>query len=98
LEGLVHIVNTKCGGSYGFYSSHASNVFAIAIFVISLSARKSLWTISLIMLWASLIIYSRIYLGVHYPGDVMAGTAAGAFLGWTIARFVKNMIGVNPKS
>ena len=92
LEGMVHIVNGKCGGSYGYYSSHASNVFAVAIFVISLLGRKNMLTVSLIMLWAGVIIYSRIYLGVHYPLDVISGAIAGSLLGWMIARFCKNVL------
>lgn len=92
LEGMVHIVNGKCGGQYGFYSSHASNIFAIAVFVISLRKRRCPSFILAIILWACMIAYSRIYLGVHYPGDVIAGAIAGSFLGWIIARFVKNLI------
>jgi len=92
LEGIVHIVNDKCGGSYGFYSSHASNVFSIAIFVISLLGNKNNWITFLILLWAGLIIYSRVYLGVHYPGDVIMGALAGSILGWMVARFCKNFM------
>jgi len=92
LEGIVHLVNGKCGGSFGFYSSHASNIFAIAVFVISLLGKKDPWIILLIITWASLIAYSRIYLGVHYPGDVIAGVVAGSLLGWMVARFLKNLL------
>jgi undecaprenyl-diphosphatase len=92
LEGLVHIVNGKCGGQFGFYSSHASNVFAIAVFVISLLGRKCPGRIFLILIWAGFIAYSRVYLGVHYPGDIIIGAIAGSLLGWMIARFVKNLL------
>jgi len=92
LEGMVYIVNGKCGGSYGFYSSHASNIFAIAVFVISMYKRHCPSLILGIFLWAGLIAYSRIYLGVHYPGDVIAGAIAGSCLGWIIARFLKNLL------
>jgi len=92
LEGMVHLVNGKCGGSFGFYSSHASNIFAIAVFVISLLGKKNLWMLLLILIWADLIAYSRIYLGVHYPGDVIAGVVAGSLLGWMVARFLKNLL------
>jgi len=92
LEGMVHIVNGKCGGSYGFYSSHASNIFAISVFVISLLKIRRPCAIIGIIGWAMLIIYSRIYLGVHYPFDVIAGALAGSLLGWMMARFARNVI------
>ena len=92
LEGMVHLVNGKCGGSFGFYSSHASNIFAITVFVISLLGKKNPWILLLILIWADLIAYSRIYLGVHYPGDVIAGVVAGSLLGWMVARFLKNLL------
>jgi len=92
LEGMVHLVNGKCGGSFGFYSSHASNIFAIAVFVISLLGKKNLWMLLLILIWADLIAYSRIYLGVHYSGDVIAGVVAGSLMGWMVARFLKNLL------
>ena len=92
LEGMVHLVNGKCGGSFGFYSSHASNIFAIAVFVISLLGKKNPWMLLLILIWAGLIAYSRIYLGVHYPGDVVAGAMVGSFFGWMVARFLQNLL------
>ena len=82
LEGLVHLVNEKCGGAYGFVSSHASNSFTIA-FLSLLLIRRRWFTVSII-LWAIIIAYSRIYLGVHYPGDVVAGSLLGIGTGWGI--------------
>jgi len=92
LDGLVNTVNDKCGGQFGFYSSHASNVFAIAVFVISLAGPKVKRMAVPILLWALFIAYSRIYLGVHYPADVIAGALAGSLLGWIVARFLKNLL------
>jgi undecaprenyl-diphosphatase len=80
LNGMIHLVNGECGGLYGFVSSHACNSFNVAL--ISLMLVKKRWfTISMI-LWASVIGYSRIYLGVHYPGDVICGSILGALIGW----------------
>ena len=80
LEGMVHIVNGKCGGQYGFISSHAANAFGVALLLI-LWVRKW-WFSTLMISWATLIGYSRIYLGVHYPGDVLGGALWGALCGW----------------
>jgi len=77
---LVHLVNNYCQSSYGFVSGHAANSFALATFL-SLLFRKK-WATAGMVLWAALVSYSRIYLGVHYPGDVICGALLGAFLGW----------------
>jgi undecaprenyl-diphosphatase len=80
LQGLIHLVNGECGGLYGFVSSHASNSFNVALLSL-MFIRKRWYTISIIT-WASVIGYSRIYLGVHYPGDVICGAMLGALIGW----------------
>jgi undecaprenyl-diphosphatase len=82
LEGLVHLVNSECGGLYSFVSSHATNSFNVAMLSL-LFIRKRWFTISIII-WASVVGYSRIYLGVHYPGDVICGSILGALIGWTV--------------
>ncbi len=92
LMAWVHLVDGKCGGSFGFYSSHASNIWAVAVFVLSMLGNRNICLIIPILIWATLISYSRIYLGVHYPFDVLAGALAGSFLGWMIARFAKNLL------
>ena len=79
LEGLVDLVNDRRGGLYGFISSHAANTFAVCTFV-ALYLRRHLATLTLI-LWACLSSYSRIYLGLHYPGDILAGALFGILTG-----------------
>jgi undecaprenyl-diphosphatase len=82
LEGLVHIVRGKCGGQYGFVSSHAANCFNIAVFSLLLLRKR--WFTVIILLWAALVSYSRVYLGVHYPGDIIGGALLGAGIGFAI--------------
>jgi undecaprenyl-diphosphatase len=82
LEGLIHLVNGECGGKYSFVSSHATNSFDVAL--ISLLFIKRRWFTLSIIIWALVIGYSRIYLGVHYPGDVICGSVLGALIGWSI--------------
>lgn len=85
LEGIVHLVNDKCGGQYGFISSHAANAFGVALLVISWVRKR--WVAAILLTWALLIGYSRVYLGVHYPGDVIAGGLWGAACGWCLGLF-----------
>ena len=82
LEGLVHLVKGICGGSYGFVSSHASNSFMVAILSLLLIRRK--WFTYSMIFWALVVSFSRIYLGVHYPGDVICGSFVGLLVGWGV--------------
>jgi undecaprenyl-diphosphatase len=82
LRGLVHTVRNECGGLYSFVSSHASNSFNVAL--LSLSFIKKRWYTIFIILWALTVGYSRIYLGVHYPGDVLCGSILGGIVGWSM--------------
>jgi len=82
LSGLVHIVKGECGGLYSFVSSHATNSFDVAVLSL-LFIRKRWYSVSIII-WASVVGFSRIYLGVHYPGDVLCGSILGAFIGWSM--------------
>lgn len=75
IEHLVHVVNNYRGGSYGFVSSHAANTFAVATLLTFAFQQK--WAKFALIAWATVVSYSRIYLGVHYPGDVICGAALG---------------------
>ena len=76
---LVHLVNGYKGGLYGFVSSHAANTIGVALFISLLFKRRYL-TITLFF-WATLVSYSRIYLGVHYLGDILGGICVGLLSG-----------------
>jgi undecaprenyl-diphosphatase len=76
LDGLVHIVDGYRGGQYGFASSHAGTTFGLAMFFILQYRRVWKWTWVLLP-WAAIVAYTRIYLGVHYPGDVIVGALIG---------------------
>ncbi|UII26642.1 phosphatase PAP2 family protein [Fulvivirga maritima] len=80
-EGLVYIINGYTGGHYGFASSHSGNAFSLAAFVFFLfrNEYKWIWTI---FVWAFVVAYSRIYLGVHYPGDILVGGLIGTLFGY----------------
>lgn len=85
LSQLVHVFFRK-GGQFGFVSAHAANTFAIATF--SLLLFKNLRYTAFILPWAFFISYSRIYLGVHYPGDVLFGAILGIGVGYGIYRLL----------
>jgi undecaprenyl-diphosphatase len=75
LAGMIHIVNNYRGGQFGFVSSHAANTFALAVFL-SYLFRNWIFTLGLLC-WAAVVSFSRIYLGVHFPGDVICGAFIG---------------------
>ncbi len=83
IQHLVHLVK-GCGGKYGFVSSHASNSFALATFVGFILYDKIRFVLPLLWLWALVVGYSRIYNGVHYPADIVCGSALGFIVGYAV--------------
>ena len=86
---LVDTVEGYRGGRYGFFSAHASNTFSIAIFF-SLLMRQRLLTVSLV-LWSLINCWTRLYLGVHYPGDILVGLLWGGLVGYGVYRLYKRL-------
>lgn len=79
-----------CGGQYGFCSSHAANSFAIAVGFYLLTKNKSAGVT--LVLWASIISYSRVYLGAHYPLDVIVGALVGGIGAWGLLKAYERLI------
>lgn len=87
IESSLHFVNNYHGGRFGFCSSHAANAMGVFMFV-SLLLRKK-WVTYSLLAWSLLVSYSRIYLGVHYPGDIICGGFVGIVSGVITYRLYK---------
>lgn len=79
-EGMIHNYG-RCGGLYGFVSSHAANTFGMAVFL-NLKLNRKIKNLGWLYLYAAVVSYTRIYLGVHYPFDILLGALIGATIGW----------------
>jgi undecaprenyl-diphosphatase len=87
---LIHTVNGYRGGRYGFVSSHAANAATFVTFT-ALIFRNRYYSI-LLSLWAFLTAYSRVYLGVHYVGDVLCGALIGVLVGMGVYFVLKPLL------
>lgn len=86
LVGLVHLSKAGAGGMYGFVSSHAANTFGLATFLNCVLDNRFKLLKYCLFIWAVFVSYSRIYNGVHYPGDVLVAAFIGALIGWAISK------------
>jgi len=90
IRNSIHIVNNHCGGQFGFVSSHATNTFALAIFMSLFFKNKAVSV--LLIIWAIIVAYSRIYLGVHYLGDVLGGAILGIVIAFIVYYLFKKIL------
>ncbi|TNE69651.1 MAG: phosphatase PAP2 family protein [Bacteroidetes bacterium] len=81
----VVVLRVPCGSGYSFTSSHATNHFAVAVYLSLLLGSLSPWIRPVLLLWAAGVAYAQVYVGVHYPGDVAAGALLGVLIGWGVA-------------
>lgn len=92
LSETLHIVNGYRGGRYGFMSSHAANSFALAFYLTFVAASRLRWLPYVLFSVASLVSLSRVYLGVHYPSDVVAPIVFSLLIAWLISRLYLRII------
>lgn len=90
IKPLVYYFGQRCGGKFGFVSSHAANTIAIIVFATRTLNFKRYQ--HLLWLLPIAVCYSRIYLGVHYPGDILGGITVGIFWGLLLASLFNNRI------
>ena len=90
-QDLIYLPKGLAGGKYGFVSSHAANTFAVAAFLTAALHKYRNWMGLVLYLWAFISSYSRIYLGFHYPGDIVCGALLGILIGlilWKVFQLI----------
>ncbi|MFV5703238.1 phosphatase PAP2 family protein [Flavobacterium sp. XS2P12] len=92
LQNLVYLSKAGPGGNYGFISSHSANAFGLATFLILLLPAKYNWLKTILLFWAILVAYSRIYNGVHYPLDVVVAMFLGIFYAIIVHLFLNKIL------
>lgn len=81
LQGIIRYIAKNCG-RFGYFSGHSSNSMAIAVFISLALKTKYKFVFPILIFWALCMGYSRIYIGVHYPADLLTGFTVGAFMGY----------------
>lgn len=81
-----------CGSGYSFTSSHAANHFAVAVYVGMLLGGLAPWVRPTLLVWAFLVGYAQVYVGVHYPGDILGGAILGSSIAWLTGGLIRKKI------
>lgn len=89
---LVRLVKDSCGGKGGYFSAHAASSMALAIFMGQVLKKYFKYIAILLFIWAFVVGYSRIYIGVHYPGDVLTGFVFGTVVALLLYKFQQWLI------
>ncbi|WBO86138.1 phosphatase PAP2 family protein [Hymenobacter yonginensis] len=90
LSATLNLIN-GCGGQFGFMSSHAANAFALTVFMNLVLPRRYRVAKWLLLGWAMVVSYSRMYLAAHFPSDVLAGAILGSLLAWGSATLFRRL-------
>ena len=90
----VNLVASYCGGNGSFTSSHASNHFGLAMFFFITMQQLAPKFVKLFFVWAVIICFAQIYVGVHYPSDIIGGALLGSFAGYFVGKFYNNKNGL----
>ncbi|MFD2585766.1 phosphatase PAP2 family protein [Croceitalea marina] len=86
VSAVMRLVKSYCGGKFGYFSAHAASSFALATFFGLLFRGKIKFIGVLLVIWALMVAYSRIYIGVHFPLDVITGIGIGILFGWLFTK------------
>jgi len=86
---------SSCGGQFSFPSNHASNHFTIALFLISILPRNIKWFKPLLLSWAFSVAFAQVYVGVHFPLDVICGAIIGSMIGTILAISCKSIMNID---
>ena len=89
IDDIIRLVKRSCGGKHGYFSGHASNSMAVAVFTGLMLRYKYKYALYILIVWAIGMGYSRIYVGVHYPLDVLSGMLFGVLSGFLFYKLFK---------
>ncbi len=89
VQDLMRLVKNSCGGKHGYFSGHASNSMAVAVFTGLMLKNRYKYLVFVLLFWAALMAYSRVYIGVHFPLDIVSGMIFGAISGFIFYKLIK---------